>query len=62
MTYGQDSTEMTVTVKIQFRYDEERTNLHDAMNIAEHLAVNPNFHTIEEGVELIRVQTCNQHI
>ena len=54
-------------VQITFQYNDMKgtriteTNLDDAINSALHLAINPNFHTIEEATSLLHVKvTCNQ--
>ena len=50
-----------VFVKIRFEYNDEKTELDDAINTAVHLAITPNFGTIEQGVHLTKVQaTFNQ--
>lgn len=50
-----------VFVQIKFEYNDEKTELDDAINTAVHLAITPNFGTIEQGVHLTNVQaTFNQ--
>lgn len=51
-----------MNVEITFTYDRNRHGVDTAMQIAESLAINPNFHTIEEGVQVVEVKTSNQRI
>lgn len=58
--HGKDICEMSVLVKIKFKYDREKLSLNQAMDTAEHLSIEPNLHTIEEGVQVLEVNTYNQ--
>lgn len=51
-----------MNVEITFTYDKRRHGVNTAMQIAESLAMNTNFHTIEEGVQVVEVKTSNQRI
>lgn len=46
-------------VRIDYEYDDERTYMGDEPEeIAIDLALNPNLHTIENGVQLIDAEFC----
>lgn len=52
-------------VQIEFEYKEDQKfqprDLEQDIHTAVHLAISPNYHTIEEGVSLNDVKvTCNQ--
>lgn len=47
--------EMTIVVKVKFAYDENKQSESEAMETAKHLAVQPNFQTVENGVALMDV-------
>lgn len=44
-------------VRIDFDYDEER-DVENIEDVAYGLAINPNYHTVAEGVQLTDVQRC----
>ena len=44
-------------VRIDFTYDNER-EVEDIYEVAYGLAVNPNYHSIDEGVQLSDVECC----
>lgn len=43
---------ININMRVQFDYDETRHDLQEASEFAKDLAINPNYHTIEEGVQL----------
>lgn len=45
-----------VTLAIHFTYDDKRTSLEDAIYLAKDLAIEPNYDTIINGVELKAVR------
>lgn len=45
-----------VTLAIHFTYDDKRTSLEDAIYLAKDLAIEPNYDTIVNGVELKAVR------
>ena len=45
-----------LTVRIDFEYDETKTNCEDAINSACELALNPNYRTISNGTKLENVE------
>lgn len=51
--------QMSVTLNILFSYDDDKTNISTAMDIAADLASEPNFHTIDSGVQLLNVDKVN---
>ena len=46
---------MKVNLEITFEMDDKRTDYDQAMQTALALAVEPNYHTIEEGVRVLHV-------
>lgn len=49
-----------LTVRIDFEYDERKTNCDDAIYNACKLALNPNYNTIIEGANLENVEICSE--
>lgn len=45
-----------MTLAIHFTYDDKRTSLEDAIYLAKDLAIEPNYDTIVNGVELKAVR------
>ena len=45
-----------VTLEINFTYDTDRTSFEDATFLAKHLAIEPNYNTIVNGVALTSVK------
>lgn len=43
---------ININLRVQFDYDETRHDMKEAGEYAKDLAINPNYHTIEEGVQL----------
>ena len=52
---------MKVNLEIKFEMDDKRTDYDQAMQTALALAVEPNYHTIEEGVHLLHVAKLDPH-
>ena len=52
---------MRVNLEIKFEMDDKRTDYDQAMQTALALAVEPNYHTIEEGVHLLYVEKLDPH-
>lgn len=51
---------MSVVLDIQFEYDPDKVDdIDNAMKIAANLASEPNFHTIDSGVQLLNVDKVN---
>ena len=42
-----------IEVTAVFEYDETKTTLEEAKETATCLAMNPNYHTVEQGVKLL---------
>ena len=49
-----------LTVRIDFEYDERKTNCDDAIITACELTLNPNYNTICEGTKLENVEICSE--
>lgn len=47
-----------VSLRIEYSYDESKTQEYDADNIASYLAVRPNYISEIEGVQLHYVEIC----
>lgn len=51
---------MSVVLDIQFEYDPDKVDdIDSAMRVAANLANEPNFHTIDSGVQLLKVDKVN---
>lgn len=48
-----------LTVRIDFEYDERKTDCEDAIITACELALNPNYSTISDGTKLENVEICS---
>ena len=53
---------INVNVEITFEYSEKSGGIDNAIQSAVALAIEPNFHTIENGVHLVNVQTAEPEI
>lgn len=49
-----------ITARVKFTYDENRNNLEDAAGCAADLFLNPNYHSIENGVQLQSHEIMNK--
>ena len=49
-----------ITAHVKFTYDENRNNLEDAAGCATDLFLNPNYHSIANGVKLQSHEIMNQ--
>lgn len=43
---------ININLRVQFDYDETRHDMKEASEYAKDLAINPNYNTVEEGVQL----------
>lgn len=53
---------INVNVEITFEYSEKSGGIDNAIQSAIALAIEPNYHTIENGVQLLKVQTAEPEI
>lgn len=53
---------INVNVEITFEYSEKSGGIDNAIQSAIALAVEPNYHTIENGVQLLNVQMAEPEI
>ena len=53
---------INVNVEITFAYSEKSGEIDNAIQTAIGLAIEPNYHTIENGVRLIKVKTAEPEI
>ena len=53
---------INVNVEITFEYSEKTGGIDNAIQSAIALAIEPNYHTIENGVQLLNVQTAEPEI
>lgn len=51
-----------LTVRIDFEYDERKTNCDDAIITACELALNPNYRTISDGTKLENVEIYDKEV
>jgi hypothetical protein len=50
-----------LTVRVDYSYDENKTNELDSEYIAESLAIRPNYNSVVEGVRLDNVEVCGNN-
>lgn len=55
-------TKINVNVEITFEYSDKSGGIDNAIKSAVGLAIEPNFHTVENGVRLVNVQTAEPEI
>ena len=53
---------INVNVEITFEYSEKSGGIDNAIQSAIALAIEPNYHTIENGVQLLNVQMAEPEI
>ena len=53
---------INVNVEITFEYSEKSGGIDNAIQSVIALAIEPNYHTIENGVQLLNVQTAEPEI
>lgn len=53
---------INVNVEITFEYSDKSGGIGSAIQSALSLAIEPNFHTIENGVQLVNVETAEPEI
>lgn len=53
---------INVNVEVTFEYSEKSGGIDNAIQSAIALAIEPNYHTIENGVQLLNVQTAEPEI
>lgn len=53
---------INVNVEITFEYSDKSGGIDNAIAIAVGLAIEPNLHSIENGVRLVNVQTAEPEI
>ena len=53
---------INVNVEITFEYSDKSGGIGNAIQSALSLAIEPNFHTIENGVQLVNVETAEPEI
>lgn len=47
-----------LTVRVDYSYDEDKTNEFDSEYIAESLAIRSNYNSVVNGVQLDNVEVC----
>lgn len=50
-----------LTVRIDYSYDENKTNEFDSEYTAESLAICPNYNSVVDGVQLDNVEVCGNN-
>lgn len=66
MNFGKNRNNMTtrtiyVTVRIDYEFDETQTNSEESVWDAEHLAIQTNYNSVQNGVKIESVEICGEN-